>query len=81
MKLKHLLNALHIYKSYLLLPNTISKPTYCYSLKKLVSNSYYFDDDIIPTLDCNCTYTCRYKQGGQPKLKYYENVIHLHDTI
>lgn len=75
MKLKQILNAMYIYKSYLQLPNTISKPYGCYSLKTLISKSYYFDDDIMPILECTCSYTCRYKHGNKPILN--KNVIHL----
>ena len=75
MNFKHILNAMHIYKSYLQLPNTISKPNKCYSLKTLISYPYYFDDNIMPILECTCSYTCRYKYNGKPTLN--KNVIYL----
>ena len=74
--LKNIYNAAYVFKTYLQLPNIISKPYKCYSLKKLISNPYYFDDDIMPILDCTCSYTCRYKCNGSPKLKYNKNVIY-----
>ena len=75
--LKNIYNAVYVFKTYLQLPNVISKPDKCYSLKKLMLNHSYFDDDnIIPILDCTCSYTCRYKGNGSPKLKYNKNVIY-----
>ena len=71
--LKKIFNAGYVYKTYLQLPRTISKPDKCYSLKTLLSRPYLFEQ---PVLVCNCLYTCRYKyNGGIP------SVIHLHDTI
>ena len=69
---KHFCNAVYIYKTYLQIPITISKPDKCYSLKTLLSRSYLFDDNM-PKLECTCSYTCRYK--------YNSKVIHLHDTM
>ena len=56
MNFKQILNAGYVYKSYLQLPNTISKPYKCYSLKTLISYPYYFDNDIMPILECTCSY-------------------------
>ena len=70
--LKKIFNAGYVYKTYLQLPNIISKPDKCYSLKTLLSRPYLFDDNM-PHLECTCSYTCRYK--------YNSKVIHLHDTI
>ena len=72
MNFKQILNAGYVYKSYLQLPNTISKPYKCYSLKTLISYPYYFDNDIMPVLECTCLYTCRYKHN-KPSLT--KNVI------
>ena len=81
MNIKNIFNAVYIFKTYIQSPNIISKPDKCYSLIKLISNPYYFDDDIMPILDCTCSYTCRYKHGklitNQPKKNY--DVIHLHE--
>ena len=75
MNFKQILNAGYVYKSYLQLPNTISKPYKCYSLKTLISYPYYFDDNITPILECTCSYTCRYKYNGKPTLN--KNIIYL----
>ena len=74
--LKNIYNAVYVFKTYLQLPNSISKPYKCYSLKKLMLNHSYFDDDNNIILDCTCSYTCRYKGTGRPKLKYNKNVIY-----
>ena len=78
---KHICNAVYIYKTYLQIPITIFKPDKCYSLKTLLSKPYLFDNDIMPILDCTCSYTCRYKQNGKPAFKYKALQIHKNGGV